>query len=361
MELGEKSEGEAERSLRDDLAAGLKEIEEREAVSAPEGAQAPQAQAEAQAPEPEADRGDGRDAHGRFVKKEESAEEPKPDDQQQGEVKEGEQVPADEPQSPHDAPPKSWRADEQKLWSNLPPEAKAVINRREAEAARLAGANDAERMFGREIAEVFRPHMEVINSFGVSPQFALKGLLDNDRVLRFGTPEQKLAKARQLVTDYGIDPALLAQSDPNAPDANVLQLQQQIAQLQQRISQPQAQQFAPLPPSAEEGNIMAEIEAFRADPAHPHFDAVHVHMGKLLETGAAPDLESAYQAAVAMNPALRSTVAVPAPQRTQEDKTAAARRAAASVTGSPGPSGNPTPLSLRDELRENLRNAGFSV
>jgi hypothetical protein len=106
---------------------------------------------------------------------------------------------------------------------------------------------------------------------------------------------------------------------------------------------------------------MAEIEAFRADPAHPHFDAVHAHMGQLLETGAAPDLESAYHAAVAMNPALRSTAASAEPQRTQEDKTAAARRASASVTGSPGQSGSPRPMSLRDELAEGLRSAGFSV
>jgi hypothetical protein len=136
---------------------------------------------------------------------------------------------------------------------------------------------------------------------------------------------------------------------------------QKIAQLEQRLTAPQQQQFSPLPPSTEENTIMAEIEAFRADPAHPHFEAVHQRMGQLLETGAATDLESAYHAAVAMDPALRSTVAVQAPQRTQEEKTAAARRASASVTGSPGPTGNPTPLTLRDDLREGLRTAGYNV
>jgi hypothetical protein len=116
----------------------------------------------------------------------------------------------------------------------------------------------------------------------------------------------------------------------------------------------------PLATVAEDSNVQSEIEAFRADPAHPHFDAVHQVMGQLLETGAAPDLESAYQAAVTLNPALRST-ATPVAAANSAEKTAAARRASASVASSPGPTGNPTPMSLRDELREQMRSAGFSV
>lgn len=351
----------AERSLRDDLSEALKDIEARElAAPVEEEAQAPEAEANAEPTETQSNRGDGRDAHGRFVKK---GEEPTAEAAPAKEEPTQQQA-APEPEASQtegsDVPPKSWRADEAKVWSQLPPEAKAAILRREQDNARTAGANDAERMFGREFAEIIRPHMEVINSFGVSPQFAVRALLDNDRLLRSGTPEQKITKARQLLVDYGIDPAAL-QLDPNV-DPQIHQLRNELIQLQSRLSAPQQQNFAPLPPTQEDANIMAEIEAFRSDPAHPHFDAVHAQMGKLLETGAAPDLESAYQAAVAMTPALRSTVATPAqPQRTTEEKTAAARRASASVTGSPGPTGSPTPMSLRDELRENLRSAGFSV
>jgi hypothetical protein len=188
---------------------------------------------------------------------------------------------------------------------------------------------------------------------------ALKVLLANHNDLRSNDPARKFGTARRLLAEYGIDLQQLAQVQ--VPDQNITALHTKIAQLEQRLANPQQSQFSPLPPSTEENTIMAEIEAFRADPAHPHFEAVHQRMGQLLETGAATDLESAYHAAVAMDPALRSTVAVQAPQRTQEEKTAAARRASASVTGSPGPAGNPTPLSLRDELRENLRSAGFSV
>jgi hypothetical protein len=364
--MADGGKSEAENSLRDDLAAGLKAIEEREsaeAASVPndEGAQSAQAEADAEASETQADRGDGRDAHGRFVsKKEEMADaEPLAEARTPAQTETADKKPT-ETQETEDQPPKSWRADEAQAWKDLPQTAKSAILRREAEAARLAGANDAERMFGREMADLWRPHIAEIQAQGATPQLALKALLANHAELR--NPQTKMVTARRLLMEYGIDPAQLAQPDPNAPsDPFVLQLQNEIAQLKTRLGQPQGQQFAPLPPSVDENNVMAEIEAFRADPAHPHFDAVHAHMGQLLETGAAPDLESAYHAAVAMNPALRSTAASAEPQRTQEDKTAAARRASASVTGSPGQSGSPRPMSLRDELAEGLRSAGFSV
>lgn len=367
MALGAKAEGEEERSLRDDLAAGLKEIEEREALTAPEGVEAPdpEAEANAQAPEAQADRGDGRDAHGRFITKPKEGEEAAPaagstepaapatTDQP------GSQTPAAQPET--DTAPKSWRADEAQSWKDLPAPAKAAILRRETEAARLAGANDEERMFGRQMADVFRPHLHEIQAAGATPQNALTTLLGNHNALRSNDPAVKLNTARRLLMEYGIDPAQVAQSDPNAPPLYVVQLQNEVAQLRSRLGQPQAQNFAPLPPSQEEHNILSEIEAFREDPAHPHFDAVQATMAKLLETEQAPDLQSAYDAAVAINPALRST-AQPAPQRPkQEDKTAAARRASASVSGSPGTSGNPAPMTLRDELAEGLRSAGFSV
>lgn len=372
MALGANAENEEERSLRDDLSAALKDIEARESAAPDdEGAKAPEAQTDTEATETQSDRGDGRDAHGRFVKKGEDSPEAsssegsaqpsaqKPQDQQQ--EAQAEAQPSLATTEETDAPPKSWRTDEAAAWKDLPATAKAAILRREADAAKLAGANDAERTFGREFAEIVRPHMPVIQQFGVTPQQAVKGLLESDRLLRSSTPEEKIAHARRLCMDYGIDVQALAQPDPNMPsDPVVAQLQSEVNRLKQQLGQPvQQQQFAPLPPSVEESNIQSEIEAFRSNPAHPHFDAVATRMGQLLETGAAPDLETAYHAAVAMDPALRSTALQP--QRTQQEKTAAARQAAASVTGSPGPTGNPKPQSLRDELREQMRSAGFGV
>jgi hypothetical protein len=366
MALGEN----AETSLRDDLAKGLEEITAREAAAQPdeEHAPAPEAEANAEPSEPKSDRGDGRDAHGRFVRKGEGEAtdgaatadgqpSAKPAEaSQDGEAKATEPTP--DGQTP-DAPPKSWRADEAAVWSKLDPIAKAAILRREADAAKIAGQNDNERMFGREMADIFRPYVPEIQAAGATPQLAVKILLDNHNALRSSDPNVKLSKARELLVSYGIDPSQLI--DPNAPqDPHIRALQNEIIQLRSQVNRPAAnQQYAPLPPSAEESNIAAEIERFRADPAHPHFEAVHVRMGQLIEAGAASDLETAYNMAVAADPALRSTVATQAPAANLQKDTAAARRASASVTGSPGPAGNPTPMSLRDELAENARKLGF--
>lgn len=364
MALGEN----AESSLRDDLAKGLEEIQAREAAAEPNDEQSPaaQAQPEANAPETQADRGDGRDAHGKFVAKPKEGADPDHAPQAAPEAKpavEG-QTPEAEKQTEQpdgsDAPPKSWRADEAQAWKDVPTAAKAAILRREADAAKIAGQNDAERMFGREMADLYRPFMGELQQSGVSPQFATKVLLDNHAALRSNDPNVKNAKARELLLQYGIDPAQLV--DQNAPqDPHLRQLQNEVIQLRSQLNRPApASQYAPLPPSADEVNIHTEIERFRADPAHPHFDAVSQTMGRLIEAGAASDLETAYNMAVASDPALRSTV--PAPQPTAanlQEKTAAARRAAASVTGSPGPSGNPKPNDLRAELEENARRLGF--
>jgi hypothetical protein len=368
MALGEN----AETSLRDDLAKGLEEITAREAAAQPdeEHAPAPEAQPNAEAAKPETDRGDGRDAHGRFVKKEgesgQTADEAQATSSKSAEVQSAENAQdKGSPETPAtaapegDQPPKSWRADEAAVWSKLDPVAKAAILRREADAAKIAGQNDNERMFGREMADIFRPYVPEIQAAGATPQLAVKILLDNHNALRSNDPNVKLSKARELLVSYGIDPSQLI--DPNAPqDPHIRALQNEIIQLRSQVNRPAAnQQYAPLPPSAEESNIAAEIERFRADPAHPHFEAVHVRMGQLIEAGAASDLETAYNMAVAADPALRSTVAAQAPAANLQKDTAAARRASASVTGSPGPAGNPTPMSLRDELAENARKLGF--
>jgi hypothetical protein len=141
----------------------------------------------------------------------------------------------------------------------------------------------------------------------------------------------------------------------------MLAIMREVESLRAQVARPQQQQqYAPLPQGQEDGNVVSDIEAFRSDPAHPHFEQVSGHMAALIESGAAPDLESAYQMAVLAQPALRSTPqAAPALETQRSEHAAAARRAAVSVQGSPGAAGNPRPATLRDELREQLRAAGF--
>lgn len=353
-------------SLRDDLRAAFDEIAGREG-----GAEDVAPTAEANAPaEPtdatEVPTGQPRDATGKFARA----------DQQPADVA---QTPADSttpdaPAEQHpDGAPGSWRAAAKEKWSELPPEVKAEIAKREADITRAVTNIDNERRFAREMADVVRPHFETIKSFGVTPQVAVGALLKNDHVMRYGTPEQKIQVARGFIRDYGLDPQQLI--DPNAPsDPHVIALQREVEHLRARQQIPQQFDHAPLPEAPGEGNVVPEIDAFRTDPAHPHFDQVAPFMATLIESGQAASLAEAYDKAVWATPALRSTLQAqqapaPAPvppqpsqakRQNPADKVAAARHAGSSVGRSPGPIGEPAPGSLREELRSNLRASGWT-
>jgi len=208
--------------------------------------------------------------------------------------------------------------------------------------------------------------METINQFGVSPQFAINTLLQNDRIMRTAPIEQRVALAYKMLQDYGLNPAAFAQPQPGvSQDPHVRQLEQEIAQLRHQNAAPQQQDVAPLPQAAPDA-MQSEIEAFRSDPAHPHFDQVLPVMTALLESGQAPGLKEAYEQAVWSNPTLRSTLqgqqqSPPVAQRqSQATNTAAARRADVSVSSSPGPSGSARPTTLRDELKQQLQAHGYT-
>jgi hypothetical protein len=356
-------EGAAETSLRDDLASALTEVKAREEGAGDDGDHDSTTVADAAAAggDTKPAREDGRNDRGQFAgkpKEGEASAAPAPAD--------GAAPAAPADQAAADGPPKSLRQDEAAEWANTPPKVREAFLRREREIATTIGRQDGERLFGKEMADIFRPHAEEITTAGATPQLALKTLLGNHNSLRSGTPQERVATARRLLFEYGIDPSIVARPDPNMPqDPHVQHLMRQVQTLTQqlhgRTAQGDQQQYAPLPAPVTDDNVAPDIEAFRTDPAHPHFDQVVGHMAQLIEAGAAPDLEAAYQMAVSAQPALRSTAPAPepapapapAPQRSKE--VAAARQADVSVTGSPGSAGEPKPVTLRDELRQELR------
>jgi hypothetical protein len=74
--------------------------------------------------------------------------------------------------------------------------------------------------------------------------------------------------------------------------------QQLYGQNGNQVAQQSAQRF-------EAERHQRDIEAFRADPAHKHFDAVRMDVARLVQSGRAKDLKSAYRMAVRNNAQLR--------------------------------------------------------
>lgn len=183
---------------------------------------------------------------------------------------------------------------------------------------------EAGKTFERTIA----PYMENIKAAGVAPDVAIGELLKIENTLRNGPPAVKAQALRQLAQSYQID--LGQEFDPN-----VAELQNRLYQMEEQQRQWQQQQQ-----QASSQAVNTDIERFAGEPGHEHFEAVRVHMGALLDSGLAKDLQDAYDQAVYANPTTRASLLEQ--QRKEAEASARVQRAssaAVSVRGSSPASG----------------------
>lgn len=247
-----------------------------------------------------------------------------------------------------DRAPSSWTPSVAQKWGELPPEVRAEIQRRETDYHRGIEQYKHGATIAQEVERTLQPYMQNIQAAGVHPLQAIDKLMQADHVLRNGAPEQKAQYLAQIARDYGVD---LGQVQPLPPvDPHVQQLMrenQQLQQFQQTVQQQQQQA------------VMSEIEAFRANPANAHFEAVKEDMSILLQSGRADSLQDAYDKAVWMRPDIRQTLVQKQSANAQQQQAEAARRrraqtAAGGVKGS-APSKTTTPQ--HDDLRSALEAA----
>ncbi|MGG1947102.1 hypothetical protein AB1286_20175 [Trinickia sp. NRRL B-1857] len=259
--------------------------------------------------------------------------------------------------------PQSWSAADRAHWEKMPPEAQAIVARREEEVHRRITELGQEASFGKRMNEVVTPYMAIIRSEGGTPEGAFRDLLNTAYVLRTAGPEQKLALFRQIATQYGVDLSAAAQAAPQV-DPHVQALRQELAQVKGHlVGQEQAQH--------QQVQVQAQqvIDAFAADPKNEFYEQVKPMMGQLLVAGQATDMQDAYEKACWAIPSVRSTLmqreqsAADAKRAAEaKAKADAKRRAGGSVSGSPGsPVATATTvdpnLSLRDQIRAAYRDA----
>jgi hypothetical protein len=276
---------------------------------------------------------------------------------------EGEQPGAQAPTEPKAKAPQSWSAADRAHWEKMPPEAQAIVARREEEVHRRITELGQEASFGKRMNEVVTPYLPIIRAEGGTPEGAFRDLLQTAYVLRTAGPEQKLALFRQIATQYGVDLSAAAQAAPEV-DPQVQALRQELAQVKGHlVGQEQAQH--------QQVQVQAQqvIDAFAADPKNEFYEQVRPIMGHLLQSGLAESMQDAYDKACWASPSVRSTLM----QRQQADaeakraaeakaKADAKRRAGGSVSGSPGSPVTTTTtvdpnLSLRDQIRAAYRDA----
>jgi len=311
-----------------------------------------------ESPEQKADR--TRDASGKFAPKPavtEKAEVKEPTDKAEvkdtkntAETKETTEKPARNPFS-------AWKKEAQAALSALPPEVQNFIQEREGQFHKGIEKYKQEAHLARNINKAIAPHVEYMQQLGVTPDVAFANLLQTERTLRTGSPEQKAQMFRQLAHDYGIDASQVAQMPF---DPKMHQLQQELAQMRMQMSNTQASQQ-----SAEVGEIEQSIEQF--SQSHEYFEDVKLHMADLLDKGFATNLDDAYAKAIRLNDEVFGKYQAKQLEESKRqdvlkaDQAAkAAKAAAVSVRGAPtGVTHNPTPATTEDAVRQAMKLHGL--
>jgi hypothetical protein len=283
----------------------------------------------------------------------ESSVEDTPDDKPEPEVAEKEEQAPETAQAL--AAPNTWKKAAAEKFNTLPPEVQQEVLRRESDIHKGIEQYREAANFGHSIHEAIKPHLDTINKLGITPDKAIAGLMEADRILRYGDPTQKTQYFAQLAQNYGIDLGQFANGEAPQVDQNIQFLMNKVKEQEQfiqSITNREKQQF--------ETSLNSEIEKFAADPNHSHFGKVAGHMSALLQANQAKDLSDAYEQAVYANPETRALVIAEQQQKQREELAKKAQKAkqAGSVNIKTRPSlPSKTPIGTVDEtIRETLEN-----
>lgn len=246
--------------------------------------------------------------------------------------------------------PSSWKKDYWEAYQALDPKLADYISQREEQYANGVSTYKQEADRAKELFDAIAPFQQDLQQHGVAPVQWLHQLGTAHQMLVKGSPEQKLQAFHKLAQDYRVPVDALL--DPNVRQ-QFLTAQQ--AAPQQDVSQLVEEKFMQV-------RAQTEIEQFAADPANEHFEVVKETMRQLLAAGLAPDLKSAYDKAVRMDPELfeREQLRVNEAAEQQRRQQAAAKvntaRANAVSPRSATPSGAMTGNGKKD-LRSTLEDA----
>lgn len=241
--------------------------------------------------------------------------------------------------------PSSWSPAAKATFDKLPPEVQQAVAKREQEIDHGLRRKSEEVKRYEPLEQVLAPRRALWAAQGLDEVQAVKTLLAAQDLLEKNPMQglEFLAKSYGVSLNTAQPQQGQARQPQPAPDSHpeIANLKQQLLELQ---SQVQTAQTAP---------IVSQVEAFQNDPANLYFENVRDDMAVLLKNGKATDLKEAYEMACWMRsdirPFLQTTQAPAAPV---QDKAAQARRAAVSVTGSPGKP--PIPKSngsIEDDIR----------
>lgn len=213
-------------------------------------------------------------------------------------------APVGDTASPTAQAPNTWTPSAKAKFATLEPDVQAEIMKRETDMARAITLHDQDRSFGKTVKDVVTPYLPMIQAEGATPETAIQSLLNTAYRLRTSSPQEKGVLLANLARQYGADMSAFSGDQEQAQiDPTVAALQSKLQQLEGFITQQHTQQQ-----TVAEQNLLRDINAFQADPAHPHFEKVGQDMAGLIKAGLAANLQEAYDKAIYMHPEVRQQV-----------------------------------------------------
>lgn len=252
-------------------------------------------------------------------------------------------------------PPVSWKKEAKADWLKIPESQRAEIHRREEDFHRGIQKYKQFSDIGTSLHKVIEPYGKMIIDAGHTAPALIGDLLNMQKVMTTGTPQERASMAMQILQNTGVTLEQL-QAVPQQPaiDPNIAALMQKVQSLEGALHG-QTQQRE----QAEQADVTSEIESFRTDGKHEHFGMVALDMSALLAQGRASNLQDAYDKAVWANPETRAKLLQKQEQdkaRKQADEAAAARKAAgANVQRRGTPPAQAKPGTMDDTIRQTLR------
>ncbi len=243
-------------------------------------------------------------------------------------------------------PPPGWSQEAKASWATLSPAIQAAVIKREQEVSSGFAQYGQIAQRHKEFEQIVTPRRQYYAGQGISDTEAVNNLW-----LWFEALQNSPSKAfPELAQRFGIDlstviPGAQADADQSSYiDPVVQSLQNEIQQLRGQVGQVTGtfQQQA-------QERTRQELANFAKDK--PHFEAVRVSMGRLMQAGMANSLDEAYQQALALNPEIQAQI-----QRDQQAE--AAKKAAETALTTRPPTQRQAGVSLRGGAPSGANGAG---
>ncbi len=249
-----------------------------------------------------------------------------------------------EPQAQRPQRPSSWKKEMWEHWEKLDPAVAKYIHEREGQFAGGISTykTDYDRL--KPVADVIAQHEPFLRQQNIKPEQLVSNLMAADQTLRFGQPKDKLSLFAKLATDYQIPlHEMLVQGEDGKVYFNQEYFKPQQQQAQQAGTLTRDEALKLFQEQSAHQQWITTIRNFqeakddKGNPKYPHFETVRLTMDRLLKSGEATDLPTAYTKAVRLNDdiweaeqAAKTAAAQSAAQKAQQAQVGKAKATAVS-------------------------------